>query len=129
MQQFLLLANASGTLPTVLCWHFTDSNASVMLEQHDEMRAWMGARNIRVSKFAHNEVTGPAQTLSPAVALSMVRGRSILTLELPRISCPPRRLLVCHGTEAQATGPCTRSWRRARLAASTTCAARAGRTR
>jgi hypothetical protein len=128
MQQFLLLANASGTLPTVLCWHFTDSNASVMLEQHDEMRAWMGARSIRVSKFAHNEVTGPAQTLSPAVTLSTVRGRSMLTPELPGILCDAC-WCVTELRRKQLTGPCTHSWRRARLAASTTCAARAGRTR
>jgi hypothetical protein len=73
LQKFLLLANKTHTLPTVLCWHFTSVNASDMLSQHEEMRVWMKQQSIQnVSRFAHNEAIGPSQILSPAAALSQL---------------------------------------------------------
>lgn len=85
LQGFLRHAHGAGTLPDVLTWHVSepaiDANATKLEDDHATLRQWAAAEGIPLPPIGHNEIIGPAATLSPARNLAALAAAERLGLE------------------------------------------------
>ncbi|XP_062507723.1 uncharacterized protein LOC134184122 [Corticium candelabrum] len=81
IQKFLLVQAQKNLLPDILCWHVGYSNGSDLVQQHEQIRSFLVAHNLFIPKIAHNEVIGPAGSLSPGVCVSFLANLERLNVD------------------------------------------------
>eukprot|EP00039_Didymoeca_costata_P011955 m.170605 g.170605 ORF g.170605 m.170605 type:complete len:528 (+) comp15340_c0_seq13:316-1899(+) len=91
LQQFLRHTTAQNNTPDVLTWHVSviGNNASLLEDNHRQLRAWASLEGVKLNAIGHNEVIGPQSTLSPAGNLAFLVTLEDLNVDHAARACWP----------------------------------------
>eukprot|EP00040_Diaphanoeca_grandis_P013218 m.66885 g.66885 ORF g.66885 m.66885 type:complete len:534 (+) comp23740_c0_seq2:83-1684(+) len=91
LQAFLRHTHQQGTLPDVLTWHVSDvgANASMLEDNHNQLKAWALSEGIPLPPIGHNEIIGPSEAFHPASSLSFLATLERLKVDHSARACYP----------------------------------------